>query len=952
MAPSTVSPLTSLRILWQDSPTSWIPQPGDVGTAALQQLAAQFLGLMGNDPDHPWTLVLDLLSPSVAVNAGGWTRDNLITFLSALAANNQRPNLIYHPNGESAIKDWLPAVQSPTAQQEYVAMIDYLAELNGALAAQRLPQFTGFIVEGNDFSRDLLGFQNLRQLLDQAGLDAVQLWNTGDWQQAAALAIDPTTKEIEADTPDAGVYAQIYDFWGSTNPLVGQPTDPDQAAALGSQMFNVLQSVPAMHPTQLSDPSRAPQIFNFSGQNDATSGLTDAPVFGGLGQAGVIPGKSWNASTFQKMLQAYASSFSAKATAAPTLGMWSAENGLQVLAPVGSEQSRPSAAYGSVVASDPTRLYSKYRHNLRLRSDRTVRTRLDGFVASAAQVAFGLFPLFDSQGRILSEAGQLLSVSDPSYLSTALRLAKQDGNWISKKRRHPGGVSMKAQTKAGIHYGLLVMNQDGNLASSLHLANENKSLQFAVEVTEPSQQRIGYEATPHQSNDYQDLVIRVGNSAKLDLVSDSVFEREAIGTLDAAPAIDVLWQDASALDMGTAYQIAQLISGNSANEDLKLILNIDGPNNASLNPTPSSHRAQGFTPIQQTPQQLLTFLGWIDTFAAKMGARWNGDLAYHPDAVTQSGVSDFADWAQFSAPVPSQPSKTFALTSDVNLSYEAYIDYFNYLNQYLAVNGSRHRFSEFLYEHQGTQFASDPAQIFGVSAPVRTYTGNPLLSPSSAGPALAEAVVSGTAAAVSNWDGSNQREGWGADRFYAQIYDLDDDTADYNPVWRWGTQPGAAQELTPTAYDPLTGSQLFTSFMVNPSASSQGPRSVVSNIDRMILPQATSVSPSSAFDPRAAFVFSYGPTPGSAAAGGDSPVFQSGVYPSIQWSWNQEQFSRFIDAFRSGLTSKLASVSQTSTNPSPFTNSQDLIVGVWGADRALDAWFGVPNAQNLANLLT
>ena len=149
------SQIPLLTILWQDDPTSWQTDSDD--------LARQFLGLMGNDPSQPWNLVLDIDGPYST--AGSWNQATLLALLHSLASLGMQPSLIFHPDGEKATQDWITNPSNPLTQQdlenEWAAMVNYMALFNTEIAKANsnlsdtsinLPEFTSFIAEGNDFA--------------------------------------------------------------------------------------------------------------------------------------------------------------------------------------------------------------------------------------------------------------------------------------------------------------------------------------------------------------------------------------------------------------------------------------------------------------------------------------------------------------------------------------------------------------------------------------------------------------------------------------------------------------------------------------------------------------------------------------------------------------------------------------------------------------------------------
>jgi len=140
---------------------------------------------------------------------------------------------------------------------------------------------------------------------------------------------------------------------------------------------------------------------------------------------------------------------------------------------------------------------------------------------------------------------------------------------------------------------------------------------------------------------------------------------------------------------------------------------------------------------------------------------------------------------------------------------------------------------------------------------------------------------------------------------------------------------------------------MFIDFFVNPDATlnpsgNPDPRADIYNINRLVTPQATSTSPATAFDARAHLIFSYGPDQG------DGPVFKNadGIHPA--WAWGKAEFAAMVDALRDGLPPALDKVSLGQGTFAQTTD--DLNLGVWGSDRALDTWFGIPDPGQLDRL--
>jgi len=153
------------------------------------------------------------------------------------------------------------------------------------------------------------------------------------------------------------------------------------------------------------------------------------------------------------------------------------------------------------------------------------------------------------------------------------------------------------------------------------------------------------------------------------------------------------------------YQFAELIVGNPENKGLDLVIDVSPPNNRLFDPKLKLHEEAGFPKIKTCFTQYKAFLDSIDLYVDKLSngqASWEGDLVHHPQTetsefdslVTIDGKVVKTGWAGFEAPVPSDPTKTFTLTSDQSKDYGAYIDWMGAFNVYITVRGQK-TFSEF-----------------------------------------------------------------------------------------------------------------------------------------------------------------------------------------------------------------------------------------------------------------
>lgn len=449
---------------------------------------------------------------------------------------------------------------------------------------------------------------------------------------------------------------------------------------------------------------------------------------------------------------------------------------------------------------------------------------------------------------------------------------------------------------------------------------------------------------------------------------DSVDAEANGGLLPAIPAVDFLWQAGSSMDMASAYQIARVIASHLGGEAIRLVVAIDGPGTTAT-ASPKSHTAQKFPNISQTPDQLLKFLNQIDYLVDMMGGNWNRSISLHPDA-EQANVRH--DWLNQVIPSPDGAGYVIGsagrdLTKDPLSeadAYGMYVDYYNYLNRYLADNAgkyaspgyqpSRFAFDEFLFEYEASQYDAKDGGVTPMSMNqafnnpkngLRSYPGVSWLNPDGASTGLGGGtLLSGTSYSGLNWDSDHGRAGVGMGRYWPQIYDLAGDTSDYSPDWKW-IDP-QVDSLDPGVYSPSQASQMFVDFMVDPSAAN--PKLKINNINRLLLPQADANAPATAFDSRVMYALSY------FGEKVDSPVFyqftkdkKTGVVTK-NYGWDSASFADFVDIFKPGLSSALESVSGVSGS---FSNQSDFNLGVFNSEHALDQWLSVPALQHVKSLL-
>lgn len=963
-----------LSVIWQNGPQSW------TGTSEQDflTLTQQLLALMGNENAKPWILVLDVFGPlnEKRINNAAWTPNMVILLAKALTSVGLNPTFGYHPAAENYRNDWVNG-PNPSNDAVQTAMVEDMARFNAALQAANtptpLPLFSQFVAEGNDIPRDNDTFQFLRDTMNGNGLHDAMLWSAGSYTNGVTVDGDYSP---DRTVPDAGLYSEIYDFYNKEgipdadkNPLVGSLTDPTNTT-LGKDIFEAMRmsNNAQIGAEQLRYPERAYQIFNFSGTNQAQEGRSDAPVFGGMvrdkqgnlmPQPGVVaPG--WDLKSFKTVLDTYSEAF-AQASGSesdPIMGIWGAENGINYLAPPQTIQNTLAAVISSNSADETEQqiTINKYQHNAILISEDSTLTFEVGFSASFRN-GFGLYPLLDATGRILSIDGDILHPLDATYLIEASKLAKDNQLWLNDDRSGADNSYHQKQwavnVKPGTHYALIADSQidkEGHLFSSISAANPDTEVHLAGEFGNTSQ-TIGFEdQTDHGDNDFNDFTLSIKNGEQAVFKTEIVTEESLLANTTPAPNIDSIWMNGTALDAGTAYQLAELITGNSNNHDLNLVIDVAPPNNQLLNPTAKTHRAT-YPKIENNIEQYLTFLNNIDLYVHKLSkgkTSWGGRLIYHP----QTEVSEFnasvvikgqtinTGWAGFTAPVPASPDKSFELTSEISESYKAYIDWMGYFNQYMELNNQR-PFSEFMFEPENSYWPSntDLRELYGPSL-ARAYSGNPdLFANPSQTPPLASGQIpfSVTSGALANWDASYERAGYGADGNWAQIYDLLNDS-EYEPQWPQG--PTGEQQLNPVFFDVNDSLTRFNNFFVDPSQDD--PRSKIYNLNRLIIPQANGETPATSFDQRSHLIFTYSRDPNN------DPGFANTNASGKDWQWNKEDFGELIEGLRTDLPQNL---NQVAGDAGQFLQTKDdLMIGVWDSNLALDSWFSIPDPSILAQI--
>lgn len=486
--------------------------------------------------------------------------------------------------------------------------------------------------------------------------------------------------------------------------------------------------------------------------------------------------------------------------------------------------------------------------------------------------------------------------------------------------------------------------------------------------------------------------VNAGDIAALHIASPEFAKLQ--NTSATLPVIDVIWEDEGSWDSVTAAQLAKLIAydpnsdGSYPNQDLHFIVSGVGPLSKAML-SAKSHRYlndDGYnasvakTVYANTADGLAQFISAISEQVNKLTngkIHWateggTGSVGYHPDTTTYGYDTDAnnkiipknhdfdTDWAGATI-------GGLTLPTAIANAYQGYVDYTLYLNKalsgYVTPSGqSLKHLTQLVYETEGTYpdappppESNDPAPPPGWEAvllkTVAGYSGNGSLLPSgwktwhdptgNNGIALAA-----TGESITPWTSL------GADQWLAQIYDLLLNTTDYT------TSPWTIQSIPDPGSSNNTASavaQAFATFF----AKTGTPESDA-NVIKMLADGALKYSPNTTF------VFSYGPGLYNANAASDitqnQPIFQFGEYKidnsthafirdpadagktndyPYYYTWSGRDFGDFSTQFKADLTTNLQQVA-SKTFPNA-TTPQDItapVIGVWGGERALDAWFG------------
>lgn len=1004
--------LQVLDVLWQNSPTSWVDTP--------TQTATQIKSLMGSRTD--WSLVLDF-NPEWAAkgSSGGWTETTLTTFMEALHSAGVSPSqILYHPDGED-VAGWFPNGATPSPDQTITdkngnvipnpnydpnfyknyttAMAQWMVTLNTALQADSklspTYQLSGVVGEGKYLPKDLETYTDFVSAFNNLKVNPTpKLWFTGDWKGSNTLA--PT------GDPTSGYFVQLYDYYPSQS--IDQyfiksdgtklPTNPVDAANAGQELLKTLGGLTTtggnINPDLFNNTSRTALALNFTGQ------LIDAPVFGPYLPPGAGVTAPWDLNSTYSLLsalQTQAKTLSGN-NAAPDIAIWSIEDALNTFYPV-------SKAFPTTfTVPDAT---SKFQFQGALENNPKIFTPSSGGLVSLNlqlndknMKALGLVPLYDKLGGLLASDGHLVSPSDPGYSALALQKASQSGLWqdisaIANSSNPTTTVNWTVNPSSS--YALVVQDQTGQIQTSLGYNSFGNSW-FANGLGAHSG-KLGLQIAgwnPATGASFDDAVIKINGLQSVNAATDY-------------PIVNVLWQDYATWDSVTAKQMASLISYKVANADgsvsypnagLEFIVSGNGPNSTASTIAPSHYDSTGkpiATPFLNSAQGLADFISSISdqVFTLTGGAvKWGtqggtGSVSYHPDTTTyytykdpngtvHSNLDYSTDWAGYTI-----PGTTVTFSSDISNAYMSYVDYTLYLNKtldgYLTKSGQRlEGFSQLVYETEGT-YPDDPSNhptglweqtLFNK---LKAYPGNSALLPSGQSSWYGSIKLAATSEAVSNWQ-AGPTNGWGVDKYLAQIYDLaanvpsgDPGTSDY-PYTGWNNAVFSTLKQSGVV-TPTSVAQAFADFLANPSAGEPNtttnpskmynPKIAEYNVNRMISPQSDSINPSTSYNPNAGFIFSYGPGGIDSQDHkndnplGNQPVFQYGMFDSQgntqtsnAYRWNANDFADFLDAFKAELTSNLQTIASKAGVQNSFStpSTSTPILGVWGGERALDAWIG------------
>ena len=425
----------------------------------------------------------------------------------------------------------------------------------------------------------------------------------------------------------------------------------------------------------------------------------------------------------------------------------------------------------------------------------------------------------------------------------------------------------------------------------------------------------------------------VGQAAKAFLNSSEFQNLQATKTV--LPTVNVLWEDAPSWDSITATQLAKLIAytpdaGKTyPNENLEFIVRGYGPGNPTTTQPDSHVGLTGDTVQPNTAPGLYAFLKSVSDQVAQFSnnnVHWgdaggSGSIGFQPNIAPDQVAKGYWDWKPPDGTTETSPDNTF-------------IDYSLYLSQYLSSHGLKN-FSQVVFEGQNSNDGSN-AVMFGGSGvqngKLFQYTGNAQLLKQlgvSDWHSLFQATgTSGPGGPSANW--SITSGGFGSDSYLAQAYDLFG--GGYTPSW------DSSNAISPSTTTPAQAAIDFAQFFAGTPGPGLSQTAAVNNI-KYHWNTAGSVTGTS-YNPNASIMFAYG------NEGNHNPQFQNTTYTgntpatSDGYRWSANDFAAFLsgDTTTLGFQNLLTQNINKLQPSSPLTGT--VSVGVWGAERALDAWIG------------
>ena len=964
--------ISELKFLWQSGPTSWQYQSAD----EYKSLARQLVALMGNDPAHPWTVILDVDGINVPEpKTGAWTKEKIGYFAQALGEIANNVSLGFHPNGEDVVTWWVPKGSPQTKAQAQTSMVEFMVAANDHIrqlsnsTGLKLPLFNLFLGEGSGIQKNKATYQHIKDEITSLSKEDITLWSTGNYTQGVAVTNPPPTGQKpeppkpfnpNENHPDNGVFLQIYDFnnkdGAAPNPLVGKDTDPDNKS-LGTEMYEAI-TVPKdnylLNPDVFKYPDRAIHTFNGSGGNDAKHGLNDAPVFGGKGQIGVVPGKGWSLETFGPVVSQYAEAVQNNplntTNDSPDMSVWYINNLIDYLVPSATSHKLLEPIFA---VTSRNKLINRYQHNAVIETGESKSIKLKISFDSDLRHGIGLYPLLDQTGRIVSLGGSILHPTDSNYLAEAKKLAVHTDTWFEVGRAGSSAKKLAFAVNDSATYAFIAdsdITQQGGLFSSLSSANPKNENRVGASV-EFSSSQLGFEASPNDladskdEIDFDDITVQVLNKNKVSIDTESVLEHSIYGSTTLAPEINSIWMNGLALDDGTAYQIAELIVGNPSNKDLKVVVDVAPPGNKSLKPVPATHENYTAT---NTIAQYHKFLDQIDSNVALLSnskIKWTGDIVYHP----QTESAEYGQWAGYVGPETQGKALPGVDKNGKKIqkqnSYQAYVDWMGAFNVYMAGQGQK-TFKELIFETEGSFWHKSINSLFAdINQRTQNYPTKGFF-PSGNTPKFEDIKFSMTSATIIEYLSK------GADGNWAQAYDMANDVDnDYTPAW-----PARANQINPSSITPTNAAKQFVAFYANEAEKTSIDR--VKNARGMVTPNPSS-HVATEFDLNTHFIFNYNgeDDPGQLNHGPSfrkqkkqpfDPVTGAKTPALVDWQWNKDDFHEFISEFRSQFPVALNKTASAGGKQGEFDGSYDsLNLGIWDSANALGSWFGVPKIHEI-----